>query len=76
MNMTRIWDHEWTDWIKESVENRTLLCMAACGDKATRIRYRGKLTGAFCRACYGELYYGNIPKLDRPKGLKRPRRRR
>jgi len=76
MKTTRIWERDWTVWVKETVAKRELPCMAGCGDKATKIKFQGKRTGAFCGACYGEIYWGNIPKLDRPKGLKRARRRR
>jgi hypothetical protein len=68
-------DREWVAWIKEEVAHRRLPCMAGCGTKATKIKLVGKRSGAFCGSCYGEIYYGNIPKLDRPKGLKRARRR-
>jgi len=68
-------DREWVVWVKEEVAQRRLPCMAACGDKASKIKLQGKRAGAFCGSCYGEIYYGNIPKLDRPKGLKRARRR-
>lgn len=69
-------DRDWVVWIKDSVKKRTLPCMAGCGDKATLVKYTGKRTGAFCRSCWGELYYGNVPKLDRPKGLRRRLRRK
>ena len=69
-------EREWIAWIKDQVARRELPCMAGCRDKATKIKFIGKRTGAFCGACYSELYYGTIPKLDRPKGLKRVKRRR
>ena len=68
-------DREWIVWIKEEVAQRRLPCMAGCGDPATKIKFQGKRTGGFCGACFGELFWGNIPSLDRPKGLKRAKRR-
>jgi hypothetical protein len=69
-------EREWIAWIKDQVARRELPCMAGCRDKATRIKFLGKRTGAFCGSCYSEIFHGTIPKLDRPKGLKRARRRR
>lgn len=69
-------EREWIAWVKDEVANRRLPCMAGCGDKATKIKFLGKRTGAFCGGCYGEIFYGRIPALDKPKGLKRARRRR
>lgn len=64
-------DREWVAWIKEEVAQGRLPCMAGCGTKATKIKLQGKRTGAFCSGCYGEIYYGNVPKLDPPPGCKR-----
>jgi hypothetical protein len=75
MYTRRKWELDRAEWIKEKVRKRELPCMAGCGDPATLVKYTGKRTGAFCGGCWGELYYGRIPKLDRPKGLKRCRRR-
>jgi hypothetical protein len=69
-------DREWVAWIKDEVNHRRLPCMAGCGDRAVKIKFLGKRTGAFCASCYAEIYWGRIPKLDRPKGLRRRRRRR
>ena len=68
-------DREWIAWIKNEVAARRLPCMAGCGDPAIKLKYLGKRTGAFCTGCYGELFHGRIPGLDRPKGVKRSRRR-
>jgi hypothetical protein len=76
MKTRRTWERDWTAWVKEAVVKRELPCMGGCGDPATLVKYTGKRTGAFCRGCWGEIYWDRIPKLDRPKGLKRARRRR
>lgn len=62
---------DWVVWIKEEVAHRRLPCMAGCGDPATKIKFQGKRTGAFCGGCYGEIFHGNVPKLDPPKGSRR-----
>ena len=64
-------ERDWIAWVKEEVAQRRLLCMGGCGEKATKIKFLGKRTGAFCGGCYGELYHGNIPRLDPPPGSKR-----
>lgn len=64
-------EREWIAWIKDQVARRELPCMAGCRDKATKIKFLGKRTGAFCGGCYGEIFYGNVPKLDPPKGSRR-----
>lgn len=76
MKTRQMWDDDWADWIMKSVAKRELPCGGGCGDPATLVKLRGKRTGAFCRACWGELYYNRTPKLDRPKGLKRRLTRR
>jgi hypothetical protein len=50
--------------------------MGGCGDKATKVKVSGKRTGGFCGGCYGEIFYGNIPKLDPPPGSRRRRLKR
>ena len=67
-------ERDWVAWVKEEVAHRRLPCMAGCGDKASKVKFLGKQTGAFCVSCYAEIYWGRIPKLDKPKGLKRARR--
>lgn len=64
-------EREWIAWIKDQVAKGELLCMGGCGDKAKKIKFLGKRTGAFCTTCYGEVFYGRVPKLDPPKGSKR-----
>ncbi|MGD9725621.1 MAG: hypothetical protein AB7L09_03385 [Nitrospira sp.] len=68
-------EREWVEWLKARVASREQICMAGCGDPATKIKFLGKRTGAFCGGCYSELYHGKVPPLDRPKGLKRVKRR-
>ena len=69
-------DRDWASWIKEEVAGKRLPCMAGCGDQATKVKYSGKRTGAFCGGCYGELFHGNVPRLDPPPGSRRRRLRR
>jgi len=76
MKTRQIWDDEWVKWVKAEVAKRSLPCMAGCGDPAVFTKFTGKRIGAFCRACWGEIYYLRTPKPDRPKGLKRRLTRR
>lgn len=47
-------------------------CTAGCGDEARIVKLSGKLVGAFCRGCYGELSEGRIPGCQ-PNMPRRPR---
>jgi len=76
MQIDRLWERDWITWVKIQVSERSLPCMAGCGDKATKVKHSGKRTGGFCTGCYGEIFYGNIPKLDPPKGSRHRKRSR
>lgn len=63
---------DWREALRENFEAETERCHGGCGDIARVLRLRGRSSGAWCKSCYAEVAYGRVPRLDAPKGLKRP----
>ena len=59
---------------KKAIEAQTAICRA-CGDPAIRMKLKGFWPGCYCRTCYGEVVYGNMPKVTGPLAWKRVKRR-
>lgn len=63
---------DWRDELVDAVKSRAEECHGGCGDKATRAVTRGKRVGGWCGGCWSEVAYGRVPRLDPPKGTRRP----
>ena len=59
---------------EKAISEQTAICRA-CGDRASKMKLKGHWPGCYCRTCYGEIVYGNLPIVTSPQVWKRVKRR-